>query len=50
VNPGSPPRSSAFEAGRRFGVALGVLICAVLNGLLVAAAVFADITAWRSLG
>jgi hypothetical protein len=43
---GRPVDLAAFEAGRKVGAALGVLVCAVLNGLLIAAAVLACIQAW----
>ncbi len=39
----TPRRSPAFEAGRRVGYALGLLLCATLAGLLVAAAIWAAI-------
>jgi hypothetical protein len=36
-------RSPAFEAGRRVGYALGLILCALAAGVLIAAAVLAAI-------
>jgi hypothetical protein len=37
----TPRRSAAFEAGRRVGYALGLLLCAAVAGLVLAAAILA---------
>jgi hypothetical protein len=44
-----PGRSPAFNAGERVGYAIGLLICAAMTGLLVAAAWLTILAAFRVL-
>ena len=46
----TPDRSAAFKAGERVGAVTGLLICAVLTGLLAAAAVLAIFQAFQKGG